>query len=108
MDKQIEKKNYYNALYGYYYSLLTPKQQEIFEFYYSEDYSLSEIADTMAISRNAVWDALQKACNALEEYESKLSLYKNAKLLDKYLVQLEPLTNENGKEIINKIKEEME
>ena len=30
MEKQIEKKNYYNALYGYYYSLLTPKQQEIF------------------------------------------------------------------------------
>lgn len=105
MDKQIEKKNYYNALYGYYYSLLTPKQQEIFEYYYSDDYSLSEIAETMAISRNAVWDALQKACNALEEYESKLSLYKNGLLLDKYLVDLEPLTNESGKEIINKIKE---
>lgn len=105
MDKQIEKKNYYNALYGYYYSLLTPKQQEIFEYYYSEDYSLSEIAETMAISRNAVWDALQKACNALEEYESKLSLHKNGLLLDKYLVDLEPLTSDRGKEIINKIKE---
>ncbi len=105
MDKQIEKKNYYNALYGYYYSLLTPKQQEIFEYYYSEDFSLSEIAENMAISRNAVWDALQKACNALEEYESKLSLYKNSQLLDKYLVELEPLTNESGKQIINKIKE---
>lgn len=105
MDKQIEKKNYYNALYGYYYSLLTPKQQEIFEYYYSEDYSLSEIAETMAISRNAVWDALQKACSALEEYEGKLSLYKNGLLLDQYLEDLEPLTNESGKEIITKIKE---
>ncbi len=105
MDNQIEKKNYYNALYGYYYSLLTPKQQEIFEYYYGEDYSLSEIAENMAISRNAVWDALQKACNALEEYEAKLSLYKNGKLLDKYLMDLEQLTNESGKEIISKIKE---
>ena len=59
----------------------------------------------MAISRNAVWDALQKACNALEEYEAKLSLYKNGKLLDKYLMDLEQLTNESGKEIISKIKE---
>ncbi len=105
MDNQIEKKNYYNALYGYYYSLLTPKQQEIFEYYYGEDYSLSEIAENMAISRNAVWDSLQKACNSLEEYEAKLNLHKNAKLLDKYLVDLEPLTNETGKAIINKIKE---
>lgn len=105
MDKQIEKKNYYNTLYGYYYSLLTPKQQEIFEYYYSEDYSLSEIAENMAISRNAVWDALQKACNALEEYEAKLQMYKNAKILDQYLIQLEPNTNDLGKKIINKIKE---
>ena len=105
MDKQVEKKNYYNALYGYYYSLLTPKQQEIFEYYYSEDYSLSEIAETMAISRNAVWDALQKACNSLEEYESKLSLYKNGLLLEQYLDDLESFTADEGKEIINKIKE---
>lgn len=105
MDRQIEKKNYYNALYGYYYSLLTPKQQEIFEYYYCEDYSLSEIAQTMSISRNAVWDSLQKASNALEEYENKLSLYKNSLLLNKYLEDLEPFTNVDGKKIINKIKE---
>ena len=94
-----------NNLIDIYGKFLTEKQLNIMIDYFKNDYSLSEIAENMAISRNAVWDSLQKACNALEEYESKLNLHKNAKLLDKYLVDLEPLTNESGKAIINKIKE---
>ena len=37
----------------------------------------SEISEMLNISRNAVWDALQKACSALEEYETKLQMHKN-------------------------------
>ena len=105
MMNDLEKKNYYNSLYQYYGSLFTSKQQEMFESYYIDDFSLSEIALNLNVSRNAVWDALQKACSALEEYEAKLQMYKNAKMLDQYLIQLEPNTNDLGKEIINKIKE---
>ena len=46
----LEKKNYYNILFGYYGNLLTEKQQNLFEEYYGEDYSLAEIASVYNIS----------------------------------------------------------
>ena len=33
----LEKKNYYNILFGYYGDLLTEKQQALFEEYYGEE-----------------------------------------------------------------------
>ena len=60
MSNLIEKKTYYSNLYSFYGNLLTEKQQEIFIAYYEEDYSLSEIAESFEISRNAVHDTLKK------------------------------------------------
>ena len=39
-----------------------------------EDFSLSEIAEDLMVSRNAVYDQLKRAVASLEEYESKLHL----------------------------------
>lgn len=105
MDKTLEKKNYYNSLYGYYYTLLTTKQQEIFEAYYSEDYSLSEISEDLKISRNAVWDSLQKTIQILDEYENKLKLHQKDETINQFLDELKQYTSNEGLEIIKKIKE---
>lgn len=43
-----------------YSDLLTEKQQTYLEYYYQEDYSLSEIAQILDVSRNAVFDNLKK------------------------------------------------
>lgn len=101
----LEKKDYYNTLYSYYKSLLTDKQQAIFSSYYEDDYSLSEIAENLKISRNAVWDTLKKVIDKLEEYESKLNLYKYDLKLEKKLNELEKYTNEDGLAIIEEIRE---
>ena len=69
----LEKKDYYNSLYQYYGVLLTDKQKEMFECYYIDDFSLSEIAENLNVSRNAVWDTLKKVIDKLEEYEVRLS-----------------------------------
>ena len=69
MDQNLEKKNHYNFLYPYYSSLLTQKQCEVFENYYFEDYSLSEISEAFGVSRNAIWDLLKKVEHNLDEYE---------------------------------------
>jgi len=53
-NNQIDKKVYYSSLYDYYQKLLTEKQCNIFEDYYFNDYSLSEIADNLNVSRNAI------------------------------------------------------
>ena len=63
----LEKKNYYNILFGYYGNLLTEKQQNLFEEYYGEDYSLAEIASVYNISRNAVHDTIKKVLNSLDD-----------------------------------------
>jgi len=104
-NDSLEKKNYYNLLYGYYQGLFTEKQRAIFDSYYGEDYSLSEIAEIFNISRNAVWDALKKMHQKLEEYENILHLVENNQKLETYLLELEQHTNEQGKLIINKIRE---
>ena len=69
------------ALYlDFYASLLTNKQAEILNDYYNEDFSLSEIANGLGISKQAAHDALRSGTAALLAYEEKLGLVKARKL----------------------------
>ena len=81
----MEEYIYKNELYDCYKKLLTKKQQDYFENYYFENLSLSEIADTYHVSRNAVYKQLQITIKKLIEYEEKLNLYKNKKEIDSIL-----------------------
>ena len=76
MESSLEKKQRVNLLMDCYSDLLTEKQQTYLEYYYQEDYSLSEIAQILDVSRNAVFDNLKKAVHSLENYEEKLQLLK--------------------------------
>ena len=73
----MNKKVYYNFLYDYYKELLTEKQRNYFEEYYFNDFSLQEIGENEKVSRNAVFNQVKNVEEKLEEFESKLSLYKN-------------------------------
>ncbi|PKE34754.1 putative DNA-binding protein [Macrococcoides caseolyticum] len=64
-----------NYLFDFYQSLLTDKQRNYLEKYYMDDESLSEIAETFEVSRQAVYDNIRRTGDLLEEYESKLGLY---------------------------------
>ena len=80
MAYDIEDTVRYNNLYDLYFSLLTDKQQLYFSYYFKEDYSLSEIADIMKVSRNAVHLQVKKITSHLEDFEEKLNLLeKNVK-----------------------------
>ena len=59
-------------LYDYYGELLTEKQRGLFDLYYNQDYSLSEIASAAGISRQGVHDTLARAEELLEGYETAL------------------------------------
>ena len=71
MESSLEKKQRVNLLMDCYSDLLTEKQQTYLEYY-----SLSEIAQILDVSRNAVFDNLKKAVHSLENYEEKLQLLK--------------------------------
>lgn len=63
-----------NLLFDFYEKLLTEKQQTFLKYYFHDDYSLGEIAAEFAISRQAVYDNVKRAEQALEGYEDKLGL----------------------------------
>lgn len=64
-----------NYLFDFYQSLLTQKQRNYLELFYLQDYSLSEIADTFEVSRQAVYDNIRRTGDLVEDYETKLKLY---------------------------------
>ena len=66
----------YSLLYDYYGALLTERQREVFELYYEKDLSLSEVAENLKISRQAVQRAFKKAGEELEGFQEKLGLVK--------------------------------
>src|SRR5699024_5178385 len=65
-----------NYLFDFYQSLLTEKQRNYLELFYLQDYSLSEIADTFDVSRQAVYDNIRRTGDLVEDYEMKLGLIK--------------------------------
>jgi len=61
-------------LFDLYGPLLTDHQQEIWQLYYLEDWSLAEIGESRGISRSAVYDILDRTEKLLEDYEGRLGL----------------------------------
>ena len=63
-----------SLLYDYYGALLSDRQREVFELYHENNLSLSEIAQDVGVSRQAVHTALGKAEARLAAYEEALGL----------------------------------
>lgn len=76
----MDRLGYKLLLFDVYGSLLTDKQQQALALTYNEDYSLTEIAAMLGISRQAVFDAVRRAEELLQSYDDKLGLVKRAAL----------------------------
>lgn len=70
---------YLADIYG---GLLTEKQQDILNSYLNEDITISEIARSENISRQAAFDLVKRSEKLLENYDEKLGLF------EKYLENL--------------------
>ena len=92
MNENLEEIIYLNNLFDLYQSLLTPAQSEIFNEYYNDNLSLSEISEIHKISRSAASYSLKLVRKKLEKFEAKLHLNEI----------IEDIKKEN-KEIANKI-----
>ena len=80
MDKLLE----IVSLLDCYGELLTEKQRNVMELYYSEDLSLSEIAEHEKITRQGVHDSIKRSEQYLFEMEQKLGFVaRNEKLTRK-------------------------
>ncbi|WP_294581489.1 YlxM family DNA-binding protein [uncultured Thomasclavelia sp.] len=101
MESSLEKTQRVNLLIDCYGDLLTNKQQLYLQYYYQEDYSLSEIAEIMHVSRNAVYDNLKKAVRSLEKYEEKLQLMKKHQERLDLIQRIEDDITDENKELEN-------
>lgn len=103
-----EKNFIYSILYDYYGNLLKDNQATVIELYYNLDYSLSEIAEEINISRQGVYDALKRAEKTLMEYEDKIKLHnKYVKFSEaaENIIQLSlTIDDDKYKDIVEKIK----
>lgn len=95
MTSHLEKTQRVNLLMDCYGDLLTDKQRQYLSLYYEEDFSLSEIAEDLMVSRNAVYDQLKRAVASLEEYESKLHL------MEKYIERMALIQKIENQQIDN-------
>lgn len=72
INMELEKTIRMNVLFSFYGELLTPKQAQHMADYYEEDHTLAEIADNHGVSRQAIYDSIKRAEDALINYEDKL------------------------------------
>ena len=87
----LEKISHVVLLKDFYGPLLTEKQQNVLNLHYENDLSLSEIADDMNTSRQAVYDMVKKAESLLEQYEQKLGLVERFQIMRERLNELSSL-----------------
>ena len=77
----FEKNLEINYLLDFYGEVLNDRKRGVLELYYNEDYSLSEIADQIGISRQGVRDIIKKAEDELIYLEEMLGLYQKFKAI---------------------------
>ena len=70
-----------SLLFDCYGDLLNDKQREIFDCYYNEDFSLSEVAENFGITRQGVRDFVKRTEQQLLEFEEQLGLFKKTEEL---------------------------
>lgn len=87
ISAEIENIEYQSMLFDFYGALLNDSQNEVMALYHEDNLSLSEIAEDLGMSRQAVHYTLKKAEKALAGYEDKLGLVseyqRNQQLADK-------------------------
>lgn len=100
----LEKLEHFVLLIDFYGALLTEKQRRILKDYYENDFSLSEIADDMHTSRQAVYDLIKRAEHQLLQYETKLGLLERFRTTHRNLEMVCELLehNENDSDSLRK------
>ena len=92
MEKFVER----TLLYDFYGELLTKRQRQVYENVVLDDYSLSEVAEDLGISRQGVHDMVRRCDKSLEEYEEKLHLVDRFLNIRKQVKRIHQLAEQSG------------
>ena len=87
----FEKNLNIGFLLDFYGVLLSDRKRSVMDMYYNEDFSLSEVAEEIGISRQGVRDVIKKAEEELVFYEERLGLAKKMQDAEKEATELSAL-----------------
>ena len=86
---RLERRVYVNVLYDLYGPLLTERQREVYEMRYFSDWSLSEIAETLEITRQAVHILVNRTVEKLLTLERELGIAERLERLENRIEELQ-------------------
>ncbi len=84
----------FSLLYDYYGELLSERNREIFEGYVLDDLSLSELAENIGVSRQAIRDSVNRTKKQLLEYEENLQVERKTEEVLSHMEEIERLIRE--------------
>ena len=83
-------------LLDFYGEVLSERKRNVLDMYYNEDFSLSEIAEDIGISRQGVRDLIKKAEEELRFFEEKLGISRRMEMLERSVNDLLTLAKEQN------------
>lgn len=99
MEKIVKQ----GLLYDIYGELLTEHQKKVYEDVVYNDFSISEIAESYGISRQAASDLIKRINHILEEYEAKLMLVDKFTRIKSMINSLDKLTDQEKSDLIKEL-----
>lgn len=105
--RMIEQVTRIGDLYDLYGALLTSRQCEMIEMYYLDDWSLSEIASQLKVSRQAVHDNIRRAVDQLETYDKALGLLEASRTQREGLAVVAGLWKQSAKYVPQENRDEL-
>ncbi len=106
--EELEKKVELSLLYDFYGGLLSEHKKQIFEDYFLNDLSLSEIAENACITRQGVHDSIKNTEKTLLKYEETLKLLEKYKFTKKRCEEIKGILKDNSDEKSKHISELIE
>lgn len=88
MDEQIRQRVLLSRLFDIYSPVLTSRQSEAFRLHFLDDWSLSEVAGRLDVSRQGAHDLVQRARERLLEAEELLGFAAREDLWNKWAADL--------------------
>ncbi|MBE6653644.1 MAG: HTH domain-containing protein [Ruminococcaceae bacterium] len=104
----FEKNLEIGYLLDFYGDILPERRRDIMDLYYNDDLSLSEIAEQMGITRQAVRDSIKKTETELFFYEEKLGLRRRFTEVESHAEAALGLCREGGDAIPSALVREVE
>ena len=93
---RLDRRVYLNVLYDLYGPLLTERQKKVYEMRYFSDWSLSEIAEALKITRQAVHILANRTTERLLKFEQELGIAARLERLENRIKELESRMDGEG------------